>query len=98
MARIVWAPKALDDLDSLLTYIARDAPLAARRFAQQLLGRVEMLGHHPLLGSLLPEDQHRTYRELRQGNYRLIYRIEADTVYIVAVHHAARLLDAGQLG
>ena len=98
MARIVWAPKALDDLEGLLAYIARDAPVAARRFAQKIISRVELLTNHPLLGSYVAEDESRRYREIRQGNYRIIYRTDAKTVYVVAVHHAARLLDADDLG
>lgn len=97
MARIVWAPKALDDLEGLLAYISRDAPVAARRFAQKVIARIELLRNHPLSGSYVPEDESRTYREVRQGNYRILYRTDAETVYVVGVHHAAKLLDAGDL-
>jgi toxin ParE1/3/4 len=97
MARIVWAPKALDDLESLIAYIARDAPVAARRFAQKLMVRVELLKSHPLPGSHVAEDDTRTYREVRQGNYRILYRTDGETVYVVTIHHAARLLDSGDL-
>ena len=53
----------------------------------------------PLLGGFILEDPSHTYRELIQGNYRVIYRCDEDgkVVYVVAVHHAARLLDPGQL-
>jgi plasmid stabilization system protein ParE len=44
---VIRAPKALDDLESLLDYIAQDAPAAARRFAQKLIARVELLADHP---------------------------------------------------
>jgi len=98
MARIVWAPKALDDLESLIAYIARDAPVAARRFAQRVVRRVELLRNHPLSGSYVAEDESRRYREVRQGNYRILYRTDGETLYVVTIHHAARLLDAGDLG
>jgi toxin ParE1/3/4 len=97
MAQVIWTPKALDDFESLLAYIANDAPVAARRFAQKLIQRVELLASHPLLGSFVAEDSSRTYREVRQGNYRVLYRTDADTVYVVAVHHAARLLDTDDI-
>lgn len=97
MAKIVWTPKALDDLESLLDYISKDAPAAARRFAQKLVSHVEMLGRHPLLGGFVAEDPERVYRELRQGNYRVLYRTDGRMVYIVAIHHAARLLDSDDL-
>ena len=43
MAEIIWAPKALADLEALIAYIACDAPVAARRFAQKIIARVEVL-------------------------------------------------------
>lgn len=97
MAKIVWSPKALSDLEGVLDYIARNAPVAAHRFVAKLVLRVESLEIHPLLGGYVPEDESHTYRELLQGNYRVIYRFDGDKVYIVAVHHAARLLDLGHL-
>jgi len=82
MASIIWAPSALDDLDDLLRYIAADAPVTARPFAQKVVARVEQLVDHPDSGGWLPEDEARTYRELLQGNYRIIYRVAPDgTVY-----------------
>jgi plasmid stabilization system protein ParE len=65
---------------------------------KRLLARVEQLADHPQSGGWLPEDDTKTYRQLLQGNYRIIYRVANDgAVYIVAVHHAARLLDPGEL-
>lgn len=49
MARIVWTERALDDLEKLLEYIARDAPVTARRFAQKMISRLELLQEHPRL-------------------------------------------------
>ena len=97
MAEIVWTPKALEDLERLLDYISSDAPAAARRYAQKLITHVDILAAHPLLGSYIPEDRGHLYRELRQGNYRVIYRTDGQRVYIVALHHAARLLDSDDL-
>jgi len=97
MAEIIWAPRALDDLEALIEYISRNAPVTARRFAQKVVSRVEILVDHPHLGGLLPEDDSNTYRELIQGNYRLIYRIEGQRVLIVAVHHGTRLLHVEEL-
>lgn len=98
MARIVWTERALDDLEKLLEYIARDAPVTARRFAQKMISRLESLQEHPTLGGEVPEDDSHTYREVLQGAYRMIYRIEENTIYVVAIHHAARLLDFDEEG
>jgi toxin ParE1/3/4 len=92
VARLIWTNQALDDFDALLEYISRDAPMAARRFGQKLFDKVELLQYNPLLGSFIQEDDSQTYREILQGNYRLIYRVDGDVVYLITIHHAARLL------
>jgi toxin ParE1/3/4 len=97
MARLIWTRQSLEDLDRLLEYIAQDAPIAACRFAEKIIDRVEMLQANPHLGGWLPEDDRGVYRQLIQANYRIIYRVEDDAIYLVAVHHAARLLNVDEL-
>ena len=49
MAQVIWTPKAIDDLERLLVYIAQDAPrVLPTRFAQKLISRVELLAE-PIL-------------------------------------------------
>lgn len=98
MVEIVWAPKARDDLRRAVAFIAEDAPAAARRFAEHVFRRLEVLSTHPLLGSFIAEDDRQIYREVLYGNYRVIYRYSDDVVHIVAVHHGARLLGNTDLG
>ncbi len=97
MAEIVWAPRAIADLESLAEYISRDSPVNASRFVSRLLQRVESLGTQPDSGSFLQEDENLRYRQVFQGMYRVIYRYDDETVWIVAVHHAARLLTSEDL-
>ena len=97
MARIIWTRQALDDLEQLLEFIAKQAPVAACRFAEKIIDRVEVLQKHSKLGGLIPEDERGVYRQIVQGNYRVIYRSGGDFVYLVAVHHAARLLSTEDL-
>lgn len=87
----------MNDLESLLAYIATEAPITAQRFAQRLIHRVELLKNHPFLGSYIAEDDTRTYRQIIQGNYRVIYRTDDETIFVIAVHHAARLLESDNL-
>src|SRR5262245_25015183 len=92
MAQIIWDPVAIDDLDEIARYIARSAPAAARRLVQRIVERVEKLKRFPLTGGFIPEDNRRIYRELIQGNYRVIYRCDGNDVVVVTVYHAARQL------
>ena len=93
MAEIVWAPNALDDVEKLIAYIGGDSIVRAQRFAARLMNRVESLGTQPESGSWLPEDERHVYRQIFHGAWRVIYRYDSDTVWIVAVHHSARMLD-----
>ncbi len=97
MARIIWTPQALDDLESLLDYISKESPVAAKRFAQKIIQRVDLLENQPFLGSYIAEDDTRTYRQVIQGNYRVIYRTDGETIFVAAIHHAARLLESENL-
>ena len=92
MAKIVWDPVALDDLDEIARYIERDSPVAARRLVRRVFDRVDKLERFPLTGGFVEEDSRKLYRQLIQGNYRIIYRCQDDDVLIVCVYHAARLL------
>jgi plasmid stabilization system protein ParE len=84
-------------LERLPHYLANDAPVAAKRFAGKIIDRVKILRTNPLLGGLLSEDGRSVYGQIRQGNCRAIYRLERNVAYLVAVHHAARLLDTESL-
>jgi plasmid stabilization system protein ParE len=54
--------------------------------------RVEQLHHFPESGRKVPEDKRGMYRELIVGNYRVVYRMNEDTVTIVTLIHGARML------
>lgn len=96
MARLRWAPQALDDIEAICTYIARDSDYYARIFAQQIIERVSTLESFPGVGRIVPESKREHVREIRHGNYRIVYRQIAEVVEILTVHHSARLLDLSQ--
>jgi toxin ParE1/3/4 len=59
----------------------------------RVAGAIDVLEQHPKIGRKVPEFDNELIRELIEGNYRIIYRIESnDQVGIARVHHAARLL------
>ncbi len=54
--------------------------------------RSEQITDQPLSGRKVPEYQTDDIRELIEKPYRIIYRIKADQIDVVAVIHGARLL------
>ncbi|KPK71881.1 MAG: hypothetical protein AMJ84_05395 [Acidithiobacillales bacterium SM23_46] len=90
MATVIWAPSALDDVESIAEYIARDSPDRAYLFTKRLFEAAERLQHDPLLGRTIPEINDPACREIIYGAYRLMYRVEGEEVWITAVVHGAR--------
>lgn len=93
MAKVIWSNLALDDLQAIHEYVSQDSPLYAERLIDRMIERVDILEKHTRIGRKVPEFNNDSIRELIEGNYRIIYRIETeDNIGIVRVHHSARLL------
>ena len=93
---VEWSARARTDLRELHTYIAHDSPYYARRFVEKIFKAVEALTDHPQIGRKVPEADREDIRELLFQNYRIIYRIKPEHVYIVTVLHGGRDL-SGQV-
>ncbi len=83
--KVRWSSLAVEDLKSIARYIAKDDPAAARRFADKLKRRAESAGRFPNRGRIAPELGRENVRELIEGNYRIIYRVEINTVDILTL-------------
>lgn len=92
MVKIVWTELAIEDLRSIHEYISKDSKRYADRHIDKLISRVEQLENNPNSGRVVPEFNIETTRELIEGNYRIIYKVNQDTIAIVRVHHSARQL------
>ena len=97
MAEVRWTPQALDDLEAICLFIARDAPSVAAVFAQRAFAATDRLAEFPRSGRTVPEINNRDVREVILGNYRLIYRMRSGDVQVLTVHPAARPIDPDKL-
>src|SRR6185436_18880091 len=93
--KVVWTAPAVDDLRELHAYIARDSDMYASGFVERIIVAAERLVQHPKFGRVLPETSDEQIRELLFQKYRIVYRIESDSIAILAVIHGAR--DLGDL-
>jgi toxin ParE1/3/4 len=94
MARkVIWTEIAWRDLESVAEYIARDSVHYAGVFVREIRAASRTLGVYSERGRIVPELSDNSIRELLVGNYRLIYGVEADKVYILALLHGARDLE-----
>lgn len=93
MARkVIWSEEAIDDLGTIVRYIAADNRAAAEALGRTILDRTQALAEFPLLGRVVPELRDPAVREIIVEPYRVIYEVKpsAATVDILRIWHAAR--------
>lgn len=87
---VVWSPRVVDDVRAIATYIAEDSLAYAKSVAQKIAASTRRLANFPLSGRIVPEFDQENIREVFAYNYRIIYRVEGETVTIAAVVHGKR--------
>ena len=94
--RVHWAEVAVRDLEEIVAFLAVDSEQDAERLLRRIENRAATLQSSPARGRVVPElarFQMHTWRELVIRPYRLVYRIEGDTVTVLAVFDARRDLE-----
>ena len=77
-----------------LDYIRRDEPSAARNLRRRVEESLRRLEDHPESGRRIPEFPDIPHREVIVRPFRFFYRVEQQTVWVVAVWHGAQLPDS----
>ena len=86
--KVRWTSNAKEDFLNIVDYIKKDNLNAARKVYEQLKEKGQSSNFFPLRGRVVPEllkEGITIYRELITQPYRIIYKIENDTVYIMAI-------------
>lgn len=87
--RVFWAAAAEQDRADIIDYISQDNPLAALRMDELFAEAAGRLADHPHIGKA---GQIAGTRELiPHESYRLVYEVQGDTVWILALVHTARI-------
>ncbi len=95
--RVTWSSKAIEDVDAIAAYIARDSSSYAAAVVRKILDTTRQLQQDPLAGSSIAESADSNLREELAYTYRIIYRIQAETVIVAAIVHSKRLLGMSQV-
>jgi len=90
MTRVVWTEPALEDVESIRAYIARDSEVYADAAVLEIVEAAERLARFPRLGRFVPELHDGHTREVLVGNYRVVYDTAGDAARILTVLHCAR--------
>ena len=94
--KVLWAKSARRDLESIVAWLAERSPQAALSTLDRLEARAKSLVTLADRGRIVPELgrlQIQQYRELVVPPHRLIYRIRASSVLVLAVVDARRSLE-----
>jgi toxin ParE1/3/4 len=93
MVKIVWTDSAIQDLNDIGDYIARDSQRYAELTVEKLFYSVDILEENPKAGKMVPEFEDENIRELIRGSYRIVYHFVDDfRIDILTVHNCARLI------
>lgn len=94
MDKVKWTDSAIDDLNSIGEFIAKDSEKYAQITVDKLFNYVNILEIYPLAGKSVPEFEDDSIRELTNGNYRIVYQIiNENRIDILTVHNCARLIE-----
>jgi len=90
MGEVIWSPSALEDIEQIAQFIARDSSDQAAIFVERLVEATDRLASAPLSGRIILEIGHPDCREILYGAYRIMCRHVGRDVWITGVVHAAR--------
>ena len=93
---VAWAITARADLEEIAAYIAEDTPVNALKTVERIEARAQALTMLPMRGRIVPELHWHgivTFQELIERPWRLMYRIDGTTVYVVGVLDGRRQLE-----
>jgi len=93
---VVWTDVAVRDVESIASYLVGEASGRAEQIVERIIARGESLDTSPERGRTPPELRainDRTWREVQESPWRLLYRISGKTVEIHGVLDGRRSLE-----
>ncbi len=95
--KIEFSVRAFRDIDTIVTYIHADTPSGATRWRKRLKQKLISLCTMPEACGYAPEneDARCEVRQLLFGNYRVLFTIIDNTVFLLTIRHCARRNIAG---
>ena len=93
MVKVVWTDSAINDLNDIGEFIAKDSERYAQLTVDRLFSSVDILEEHPRSGKMVTEFANERIRELIRNNYRIVYNIVDEyRIDIISIHRCERLI------
>ena len=89
MARVIYASRALSDLERLTDFLLRDEPVAALGTVNLIIEAVQILANHPLIGRAAEQGLRELVISRGRSGYVALYSYEEerDTALVLSVRH-----------
>lgn len=98
MTPVRWTDQAVDDLTSIRDFIERDSLRYGRLVAERLFEATSRIEVFPESGRIVPELRRDDVREIIVGEYRIVYRLEAEVATLITVFRSSRLFPRSLTG
>ena len=89
---LVWTNEALNRLSEIDKFISQDSTSRATVFINEMIKIASSIPLYPEKGRMVPEIAKSHIREIIHKNYRIVYQVKDDQIYILAVFEAHRLI------
>ncbi len=84
---LIWSEQARRDLCAIRDFISHDSEHYARLQMERIISRVERTATMPTKGHPVHEFMESGLREIHEGSYRIIYRIDDEALQVVTIVH-----------
>jgi toxin ParE1/3/4 len=95
--KIIWSPLSVDRMTEISEYIAEDNPDASIKWVESIFEIIGRLKQFPESGRIVPEINKSHIREIIQGNYRIIYKVRQEEIFILTVRHFKQILPSEEV-
>jgi toxin ParE1/3/4 len=87
---VIWTKPARADLKHIHDFIAEDSKHYAKKVAQEIREKTDILSELPNVGKMVPEVGKPDIQELHIYSYRIMYEVKNEQCYVLAVIHKRR--------
>lgn len=94
---MIWTTPARNDLKHIHAFIADGSAFYAKKVAQDIQEKTEILNELPNIGKVVPELATAQVRELHIYSYRILYEVIDSDCYILAVIHQRQDISESEL-
>ncbi|MBN2736073.1 MAG: type II toxin-antitoxin system RelE/ParE family toxin [Spirochaetales bacterium] len=84
---VIWSDRAKNSLRQIYDFIATDSTYYAKEVILKIIGETDKLVELPNIGRIVPETNNEKIREVFVYSYRLIFKVENESINILNIIH-----------